>query len=73
MLNIYEIAYAMNKKYSDIKSKLKLEVKKAPDNNLAHLTHYFQNHTNGVSNYFHNTAKSYLEELHTELNIVHCM
>jgi hypothetical protein len=32
MLNIYEIAYAMNKKYSDIKSKLKLEVKKAPDN-----------------------------------------
>ncbi len=39
----------MSKKYSDIKVKLKFEVNKTTENDLAHLTHYFQNHQNGVS------------------------
>jgi DNA (cytosine-5)-methyltransferase 1 len=41
----------MSKKYSDIKSKLKIEINKLTDNDLAHLTH-FHNHDNGVSKYF---------------------
>ena len=60
----------MTKKYSDIRKKLQIEVDKTTDNDLAHLTHYFQNHKNGVSQYFQPTAKSYLTELHEELNIV---
>jgi DNA (cytosine-5)-methyltransferase 1 len=58
------------KKYSDIKNKLKMEITKTSNNDLAHLTHYFQNHTNGVSEYFRPTATSYLSELHEKLNIV---
>jgi DNA (cytosine-5)-methyltransferase 1 len=60
----------MSKKYSDIKVKLKIEVNKATDNDLAHLTHYFQNHQNGVSQYFKPTATEYLTTLHEVLNIV---
>lgn len=59
----------MAKKYSDIRTKLKIEVNKTADNNLAHLTHYFHNHKNGVSHYFKPTAKAYLTELHEELSI----
>ena len=59
----------MGKKYSDIKTKLQIEVNKTTDNDLAHLTHYFQNHKNGVSQYFQPAAKAYLKELHEELNI----
>ncbi len=59
----------MNKKYSDIKEKLQIVVDKQTDNDLAHLTHYFQNHKNGVSQYFRPTATEYLAELHKELNI----
>ena len=58
------------KKYSEIKNKLKMEITKASNNDLAHLTHYFQNHTNGVSEYFRPTATSYLSEIHEKLNIV---
>lgn len=60
----------MSKKYSDIKTKLKIEVTKSTTNDLAHLTHYFQNHKNGVSQYFEPSAISYLADLHEELNIV---
>ncbi len=60
----------MGYKYSDIKSKLKIEVSKKSDNNLAHLTHYFQNHKNGVSQYFQPQAKAYLTELLKETNIL---
>jgi DNA (cytosine-5)-methyltransferase 1 len=60
----------MSKKYSDIKVKLKIEVNKTTDNDLAHLTHYFQNHLNGVSQYFKPTATEYLTTLHEVLNIV---
>lgn len=60
----------MSKKYSDIKSKLKIEVSKTSDNDLAHLTHFFQNHKNGVSQYFRPTATRYLTDLHEKLSIV---
>lgn len=57
-------------KYSDIRKKLKIEAEKKPGEELAHLTHYFQNHKNGVSEYFKPSAKEYLAELHEKLNIV---
>jgi DNA (cytosine-5)-methyltransferase 1 len=60
----------MSKKYSDIKIKLKLEITKTENNDLAHLTHFFQNHKNGVSQYFKPTATTYLTDLHDKLNIV---
>jgi DNA (cytosine-5)-methyltransferase 1 len=56
--------------YSDIRKKLNIEVDKKTDNDLACLTHYFQNSTNGVSQYFKPQAKQYLSELHDKLNIV---
>jgi DNA (cytosine-5)-methyltransferase 1 len=45
-------------------------VNKTTDNDLAHLTHYFQNHQNGVSQYFKPKATNYLTTLHEVLNIV---
>lgn len=59
----------MKKKYSSIRSKLQIVVNKKTDNEMAHLTHYFQNHTNGVSQYFKSNATEYLSELHQKLNI----
>lgn len=60
----------MSKKYSDIREKLQIVVDKKTTNEMAHLTHYFQNHKNGVSQYYKPTAESYLAELHEDLNIV---
>ena len=60
----------MSIKYSDIKIKLKLEITKMENNDLAHLTHFFQNHKNGVSQYYKPTATTYLTDLHDKLNIV---
>lgn len=57
-------------KYSDIRKKLKIEPEKKVGEGLAHLTHYFQNHKNGVSEYFKPSAKEYLAELHEKLNLV---
>jgi len=54
----------MPKKYSDIRKKLQIEVDKSTDNGLAHLTHYFQNHKNGVSQYFKPAAEKYLIYAH---------
>lgn len=59
----------MSKKYSDIRKKLKIVVDKKTTNEMAHLTHYFQNHKNGVSQYYRPTAKEYLAELHENLEI----
>lgn len=59
----------MSKKYSEIREKLKIVVDKKTTNEMAHLTHYFQNHKNGVSQYFRPTAKEYLAELHENLEI----
>ncbi len=60
----------MSKKYSDIKNKLKLEITKTENNDLAHLTHFFQNNKNGVSQYYKPTATIYLTDLHDKLSIV---
>jgi len=60
----------MSKKYSNIKEKLQIVVDKKTTNGLAHLTHYFQNHKNGVSQYFRPSATEYLTELHEKLNIL---
>ncbi|WP_440881185.1 DNA (cytosine-5-)-methyltransferase [Tenacibaculum sp. C7A-26P2] len=60
----------MGKKYSDIKEKLQIVVDKKTTNDLAHLTHFFQNHKNGVSQYFRSSAIEYLTELYEKLNIV---
>jgi DNA (cytosine-5)-methyltransferase 1 len=65
-----ELATQMSKKYSDIKNKLKLEITKTESNDLAHLTHFFQNHKNGVSQYYRSTATSYLTDLHDKLSIL---
>lgn len=59
----------IGKKYSDVREKLKIVVDKTTTNEMAHLTHYFQNHKNGVSQYFKPKAKEYLEELHKDLEI----
>lgn len=56
-------------KYSEVKKKLKLENEKNEGEGPAFLTHYLQNHKNGVSEYFRPAAKSYLSELHTKHNI----
>jgi DNA (cytosine-5)-methyltransferase 1 len=60
----------MNKKYSNIKARLQIEVDKSTTNDLAHLTHYFQNHKNGVSQYFESSARKYLATIHENLNIL---
>lgn len=56
-------------KYSTVKKKLKIEVERAAANGLAHLTHYFQNHVNGVSQHYRNPAKEYLSQLSDELQL----
>lgn len=60
----------MSKKYSDIREKLQIVVDKKTTNDMAHLTHFFQNHKNGVSQFYRQTAKEYLAELHENLEIV---
>ena len=57
-------------KYSTIKKKLKIEVERGADNGLAHLTHYFQNHQNGVSQHYSISAIEYLSHRSEELNLV---
>lgn len=60
----------MGKKYSEIRAVLNIQVDKKTDERMAHLTHYLQNHTNGVSEYYEPIAKKYLAELRNKLNVV---
>lgn len=48
--------------YSDIKKKLDIKIDKHLNDGFAHLTHYWQNHKNGVSQYFKPFAKEYLQK-----------
>ncbi len=57
-------------KYSTVKKKLQIEVDKATDNGMAHLTHYFQNNVNGVSQHYKQPATDYLFSLSESLNLV---
>ena len=60
----------MTKKYSEVRTKLQIEVNNKSGNELAFLTHYLQNHKNGVSQYFKPDAIGYLTELYEKLSIV---
>lgn len=60
----------MSMKYSDIKERLKFEVVKETENNLAYLTHYFQNPKNGISQYYKPNAEKHLYKIYDKLDIV---
>ena len=57
-------------KYTEIRNKLQIVVDKKTTNEMAHLTHFFQNQKNGVSQYYKTTAKDYLADLHEKLEIL---
>lgn len=48
--------------YNDIKKHLNIKIDKHLNDGFAHLTHYWQNHKNGASQYFKPYAKKYLHE-----------
>lgn len=48
--------------YSSIKKKLNINVDKHLNDGFAYLTHYWQNHKNGVSQYYKPHAKRFLQE-----------
>ena len=50
-------------KYSEIRKKLKIEVTKPEQFDLAHLTHYLQNCENGTAHYFKEPAIEYLKSI----------
>ena len=56
-------------KYSEIREKLDINIDKKTTDDLAQLTHYFQNSENGLSEYFKVKAEKHLEVLHENLNI----
>lgn len=58
------------KKYSEIRQILQIDIDKKTNNDLAKFTHYLQNHKNGVSEYFKNDAEEYLTSIHQKLNIL---
>lgn len=48
--------------YSDIKEFLNINIDKHLNDGFANLTHYWQNHKNGVSQYYKSYAKEYLRD-----------
>lgn len=46
-------------KYSDLRKKLRLDAVESDSTGQAYLTHYFHNHTNGISKSFESDANSY--------------
>ena len=48
--------------YSKIKDQLQINIDKHLNDGFAHVTHYWQNHKNGVSGYFKSPAAAYLEQ-----------
>jgi DNA (cytosine-5)-methyltransferase 1 len=59
----------MQKKYSDIRIKLKIEVDHKTDDGLAHLTHFFQNHKSKAKDIYEPFAKEYLTDVHERLQL----
>lgn len=49
--------------YTDIKKNLNINIDKHLNDGFAHLTHYWQNHRNGVSQYYHPLALQYYKAL----------
>lgn len=50
-------------KYSDLRKKYKIEIKKPEQTELAHLTHFFQSVENGSHKFFSKEAKKYATEV----------
>jgi DNA (cytosine-5)-methyltransferase 1 len=48
--------------YTDIKEELNINIDKHLNDGFASLTHYWQNHKNGISQYFKPNAREYLHE-----------
>jgi DNA (cytosine-5)-methyltransferase 1 len=60
----------MAKKYSEVRDQLQIEVNtRNCGNEMAFLTHYLQNHKNGVSQYFKPDATEYLVDLYERLEL----
>jgi DNA (cytosine-5)-methyltransferase 1 len=59
----------MPTKYSDIKKKLKVDFSKEKTEGPAYLTHFLQNHKNGVSGYFRPGALNFLSDLNSRQDI----
>ena len=57
-------------KYSEIRTKLKIESAPKEDDGIANLTHYLQNNKNGMSQFYKTPAFDYLAALHEELGIL---
>jgi len=56
--------------YSEIKRRLNLKVEKnTSDDKLVYLTHFFQNTTNGVSEFFRPQAQRYYQEIQSKLKL----
>lgn len=58
------------KTYSEVKKRLKISFDKKGDIGLAPFTHYLQNHTNGVSQFFREPATKYLTNRIEKLSLV---
>jgi len=59
----------MTNNYSAIREKLGIVVDNKTDNRAAYLTHYLQNHKNGVSPFFRPDAEAYLAEILEKQNL----
>ena len=59
----------MKKKYSKLREELNFVIDKKTTDDMAHLTHYFHNHNNGISKHYKPKAEKYLQELHEQLGI----
>jgi DNA (cytosine-5)-methyltransferase 1 len=56
--------------YSKIREELKIGKMNGEGDNLAYLTHYLHNYTNGVSKSYEEKAKNYYAQLKDDLNII---
>jgi DNA (cytosine-5)-methyltransferase 1 len=61
----------MQKKYSEIKRVLKIEIDNKSDDGFAMLTHFLQNHESKTKINFEAPAKEYLLQIHEKLQISH--
>lgn len=60
----------MQKKYSDIRLKLNIDVDRKTDDGLANLTHFFHNHQSIAKDLYEPLAKEYLSKVHEKLQLV---
>lgn len=70
ILIINSIKIRMPVKYSDLRKKYKIEIKKPEQTELAHLTHFLQSIENGSQSYFSKEAKKYATEFIDQNSVV---